>query len=118
MDHIDELVVASGDNRNMYDWTTVPDGLASVQQFVRQMLAWRDAGEWIPFVQVRVADSQVVGMTNYLTLRFAPTPSTPTFVEVGGTWLPHSAQRSGINVEAKLLLFGHAFDEWGVGRGI
>jgi RimJ/RimL family protein N-acetyltransferase len=116
VDHIDGLVVASGDNRETYDWTTVPDGLESVQQFVRQMLALRDAGEWIPFVQVRVADGRVVGMTNYLTLRFAPQAGYPYALEVGGTWLAHSAQRSGINVEAKLLLFGYAFDELGVGR--
>jgi RimJ/RimL family protein N-acetyltransferase len=116
VDHIDGLVVASGDNRETYDWTTVPDGLESVQQYVRQMLAWRDAGEWIPFVQVGVADGRVVGMTNYLTFRFAPQAEYPYALEVGGTWLAHSAQRSGVNVEAKLLLFGHAFDQWGVGR--
>jgi len=68
-DHIDALVVASGDDRTTYDWTTVPDGPESVRAFVEQMLRWRDDGEWVPFVQVRVADERVVGMTNYLTLR-------------------------------------------------
>lgn len=116
LDHIDELVVASGDNRDTYDWTTVPNGLESVQQFVDQMLTWRDDGEWVPFVQVRVADGRVVGMTNYLTIRWEPQAQFPYAVEVGGTWLAHSAQRSGINVEAKLLLFSNAFEHWGVGR--
>jgi RimJ/RimL family protein N-acetyltransferase len=55
-------------------------------------------------------------MTNYLTLRFEPRADLPYAVEVGGTWLAHSAQRTGINVEAKLLLFTHAFETWGVGR--
>nr|WP_243407130.1 GNAT family protein [Frankia canadensis] len=36
----------------------------------------------------------------------------PSVVEVGATWLAASAQRTGINVEAKLLLLGHAFDTW------
>jgi RimJ/RimL family protein N-acetyltransferase len=87
-----------------------------MQRFVAQMLRWRDEGEWVPFVQVRVADDRVVGMSNYLTLRWEPGASNPYAVEVGGTWLAHSAQRSGINVEAKLLLFAHAFEELGVGR--
>jgi RimJ/RimL family protein N-acetyltransferase len=55
-------------------------------------------------------------MTNYLTLRWEPQTQVPYAVEVGGTWLAHSAQRSGINVEAKLLLFSHAFETWRVGR--
>ena len=31
-------------------------------------------------------------------------------VEIGWTWLAASAQRTGINAEAKLLLLTHAFD--------
>jgi RimJ/RimL family protein N-acetyltransferase len=37
-------------------------------------------------------------------------------VEIGGTFLAASAQRTGINTEAKLLLLEHAFDVLGVGR--
>ena len=114
--HVDELVVAAGEDRGTYKWTTVPDGPDHVQRFVGQMLAYRDAGEWVPFVQVRVADGRVIGMTNYLTLRWAAGSAFPYSAEVGGTWLAASAQRSGINVEAKLLLFTHAFEAWGVGR--
>jgi RimJ/RimL family protein N-acetyltransferase len=37
-------------------------------------------------------------------------------VEIGGTWLSSSAQRTAMNTEAKLLLLTHAFEQWGVGR--
>ena len=37
-------------------------------------------------------------------------------VEVGWTWLHPSAWRSGVNLEAKLLLFGHAFEALGCVR--
>ena len=37
-------------------------------------------------------------------------------VEVGWTWLAASAQRTGINREAKLLLFTYAFESLGVAR--
>ena len=67
-------------------------------------------------VHVRLTDGRPVGMTRYLTLRWRADASTPYAVEIGGTWLAASAQRSGINREAKLLMLTHAFDEWGVGR--
>jgi RimJ/RimL family protein N-acetyltransferase len=116
LDHVDDLVVAAADNRDTYDWTTVPDGRDSVDRYARGLLALADAGEWVPFVQVATDTGRAVGMTNYLTLRYDGAAPLPYAVEVGGTWLAHSAQRTGINVEAKLLLFTHAFDVWGVGR--
>ena len=35
-------------------------------------------------------------------------------VEIGGTWLAASAQRTPVNTEAKLLMFAHAFETWDV----
>ena len=40
----------------------------------------------------------------------------PTEVEIGGTWLAASAQRTPINTEAKYLLLSNAFDTWNVHR--
>jgi RimJ/RimL family protein N-acetyltransferase len=37
-------------------------------------------------------------------------------VEIGWTWLAASAQRTGINTEAKRLMLGHAFEVWEVHR--
>jgi RimJ/RimL family protein N-acetyltransferase len=37
-------------------------------------------------------------------------------VEIGWTWLRRSAWRTGANVEAKLLLLGHAFETCGIQR--
>ena len=116
LDHVDDLVEASGQDRSTYDWTTVPQGRASVEQYVQWLFDRAEAGEYVPFTQVRVADGRAVGMTNYLTIRWEPDAERPYAVEVGGTWLAHAAQRTGINAEAKLLLFTHAFEELGVGR--
>ena len=63
-----------------------------------------------------MADERVVGCTRFLTIRRRSRDSAPFAVEIGGTWLSASAQRTGVNVEAKLLLLAHAFDAWGVGR--
>jgi RimJ/RimL family protein N-acetyltransferase len=114
--HVDDLVVAAGANRETYDWTTVPHGQEGVEGYVDGLLALAAAGEWVPFAQVAVESGRAVGVTNYLTLRFERGAELPYALEVGGTWLAHFAQRTGINVEAKLLLFTYAFETLGVGR--
>ena len=40
----------------------------------------------------------------------------PDEIEIGGTWLAATAQRTPVNTEAKRLLLGHAFDAYGVQR--
>ncbi len=114
--HVDDLVAAAGTDRTTYGFTTVPDGDAEMRHSVRARLELAASGEWIPFTQVRVADGRAVGATNFLTLRWEPGAPAPYAVEIGGTWLGATAPRSGINVEAKLLLLTHAFDVWRVGR--
>lgn len=59
----------------------------------------------------RNADGRVVGSSRYLNVRPAD-----RVVEVGWTWLHPSAWRSGVNLEAKLLLFGYAFETLGCVR--
>ena len=54
---------------------------------------------------------EIVGSTRYLALRPADRA-----LEIGWTWLNPAAWRSGINVEQKLLLLGHAFEALGCVR--
>jgi RimJ/RimL family protein N-acetyltransferase len=49
---------------------------------------------------------EIVGSTRYLAVRPAD-----RVVEIGWTWLNPSAWRSGVNIEVKLLMFAHAFDD-------
>jgi RimJ/RimL family protein N-acetyltransferase len=114
--HVDGLAAAAAEDRATYDWTAVPDGEDAARAWVDELLAERDAGAWIPFVQVSVAEDRPVGMTNFLEIRTLPGASAPFAVEIGGTWLAASAQRTGINVEAKLLLLTFAFEHWQVAR--
>jgi RimJ/RimL family protein N-acetyltransferase len=53
----------------------------------------------------------LVGSTRYMALRPADRA-----LEIGWTWLNPAAWRRGINVEQKLLLLGHAFDDLGCVR--
>jgi N-acetyltransferase len=114
--HLDGLVDAAAEDRATYDYTAVPVGHEAMREYVNGHLAARAAGETIPFAQVRAVDGRVVGMTRYLTIRVRPGDMIPFAVEIGGTWLGASAQRSGINIDAKRLLLTHAFESWKVKR--
>lgn len=71
-------------------------------------LARSRAGIEIPFALVDRASGEPIGSTRYLTLR-----PEHRGLEIGHTWLSRSAWGTGANVEAKLLLLGHAFERLG-----
>lgn len=108
-------LAASGD-RSTFSFTTVPNDLASARRYLEALVDERDAGISYSMVICDRRDSAIVGMTRFLTLRWWYGRDAPDAVEVGGTWLSARAQRTGVNTEAKRLLFAHAFDEWGVAR--
>lgn len=114
LSHVDALAAAAGENRETYRYTVVPEGTAGTTSYVSDLLAARDRGETVPFIQREIASGRVVGATRFMTLRY----EGPRLfaVEIGGTWLAASAQRSAVNTEAKLLLLDYAFDTWGVTR--
>jgi RimJ/RimL family protein N-acetyltransferase len=114
--HMEDLVAAAAVDRTSFGFATVPDGADSVQAYVQDRLRGAEAGEFLPFAQVRLADGRAMGHTMYCNIRRRTPRDTPYAVEVGSTWLGAEAQRTGINVEAKLLLLTHAFENWGVGR--
>jgi RimJ/RimL family protein N-acetyltransferase len=108
-DHVGALAAAASQDRSTYAWTSVPTA-DSMPTYVHALLSEAVAGAAVPFVQVRAKDDAVVGATRFLHLR-------DHAVEIGGTWLSGSAQRTGINREAKLLLLGYAFEELGLEAG-
>ena len=66
------------------------------------------AGAEGPFAIRSLRDGELVGSTRYLNLR-----PVDRVVEIGWTWLNPSAWGSGANVESKLLLMSHAFEQLG-----
>jgi RimJ/RimL family protein N-acetyltransferase len=105
-------MAAAEEDRSAYAWTGVPRA-GEVAAYVAAQLA-RDG--MMPFAQVRVSDEAPVGCTAFWNQRNWPGREDLFAVEIGWTWLAASAQRTGINAEAKLLLLQHAFDELGVAR--
>ena len=104
-DHVGELKIAVAEDELWRAWYTgvpSPDGMAAE---VERRLALFAAGEMLPWAIRDNAHGVVVGMTTFMNI-------TPRYrrLEIGSTWLAPSAQRSGINTEAKLLLLTHAFE--------
>ena len=114
--HVAGLAAAAADGRDTFTWTRVPEGVEDAQRYVEDLLAERERGTVVPFAQLDAVDGRVIGATRYMHLRHRDGAELPYAVEIGGTWLAAGSQRTGVNVEAKLLLMTHAFEQWGVGR--
>lgn len=104
-DHVEGLKVAVAEGELWRAWYTAipsPDGMAAE---VERRLALFAAGDMLPWAIRENASGAVVGMTTFMNI-------TPRHrrLEIGSTWLAPSAQRSGVNTEAKLLLLTHAFE--------
>jgi N-acetyltransferase len=113
---VSALVEAANEDRRSYGFTRVPSTREHMTAHVEELLQLWSIGEAVPFVQVAAHSGRLVGATRFLTLRRLSPDAGPFAVEIGGTWLADSAQRSGINVEAKFLLMEYAFSVWKVGR--
>jgi len=107
--------LAAEEDRKSYGFTWVPVA-DEVEGYVSARLARAAAGTAVPYVQVERASGRVVGATGYWDPRLWPTGDSLCAVEVGGTWLAAASQGTGMNAEAKYLLFKHAFETWGVAR--
>lgn len=113
--HGRDLEHAAEEGRGAYDFTWVPRA-PEVASYIETQLERSRSGELMPFAQVRTADDRAVGCTSYCSPRPWPNRAEIGAVEIGYTWLAASAQRTGINIEAKLLLLSHAFENWTVAR--
>ncbi|MER5883990.1 GNAT family protein [Streptomyces sp. NPDC001941] len=113
--HVADLTLAVRDDRTTYGFTTVPEE-GRVEEFVDGHLARASDGLVLPYAQVERVSGRAVGITTYCTPRLRPDGVVLAAVEIGYTWLAPSAQGTGLNTEAKYLLFRNAFEEWGVAR--
>jgi RimJ/RimL family protein N-acetyltransferase len=79
--------------------------------YVHEAVAEQQAGSVLPFAIRWVGTGALVGSTRFLDLACWD-GAHPSVAEIGNTWLAASAQRTGGNTEAKLLLLTHAFETW------
>jgi len=104
-DHCAGLAEAAADGDLQALWYTsvpAPDGMAAE---IDRRLALRASGSMLPFTVFEADGGRVAGMTTYMNIDAANRR-----VEIGSTWTRASAQRTGLNTEAKRLLLAHAFE--------
>jgi RimJ/RimL family protein N-acetyltransferase len=112
-EHGDDLAIAAVEHRPRCEYTEVPGSAAELGRYITRMRGQKGC---MPFAQRRVADGRVVGCTAYFNPIWWRGRFEPDELEIGGTWLDRTAQRTAINTEAKLLLLTHAFETWAVWR--
>jgi RimJ/RimL family protein N-acetyltransferase len=104
-EHAAALLNAAADGQLWEMKLTVIPGPESVDKYIATALEGRQAGTVMPFVIVRRDTGLLVGST-----RFWKIDRANRKMEIGHTWLSESAQRSGVNTEAKYLLLAYAFE--------
>ena len=82
-----------------------------LRRWMETALANAEAGTERPFATIDLASGRAVGSSRYMSI----VPEHKR-LEIGWTWLATSAQRTGINREAKLLQLTHAFETLGANR--
>ncbi len=103
--HLEDLqeAVSDGDLWNLwYTPIAPPEGMAAE---IQRRLDLQARGLWLPFAVREARTGQVAGMTAYLNVE-----EEHRRLEIGGTWIRRSLQRTGLNTEAKRLLLAHAFE--------
>ena len=113
--HAAGLAAAASQSRDSYGFTWVPATLPEAADYVEQQHARAADGRLAPYAQVDMSSGRVVGATAFWDPRCREDGSLYA-IEVGFSWLAASAQGTGINTEAKYLLFRHAFEVFGVAR--
>jgi RimJ/RimL family protein N-acetyltransferase len=84
------------------EWIDTPELLTQYLDLAQRA---RDDGTQLPFVTVEQATGKPVGSTRFLNI-----DRIHHRLEIGYTWVAPPWQRSGANLEAKLLQLQHAFD--------
>jgi RimJ/RimL family protein N-acetyltransferase len=110
-EHAEELWEAA-QAPEIWEWLAhIGSERAYFDRWLEMTLESARAGSEGPFATRLRSSGALVGSSRYLNVR-----RWDRVVEVGWTWLHPSAWRTGANVEAKLLMVGHAFEELGCVR--
>jgi len=88
----------------------IPDA-AALRRYLETALSEQARGVSLPFATIDRASGRVAGCT-----RFGNIVPEHKRAEIGWTWLGVDYQRTALNTEAKLLMFRHAFETWGLNR--
>lgn len=111
-EHEEGLAAAAADPA-MFAW--LPVDMASSREalhdWLTTSLAGARAGREVPYVIRSAQTGDVLGSTRFLEIRLEHLRA-----EIGWTWVTRPAWSTGVNIETKLLLLGHALETAGLRR--
>lgn len=110
--HEEPLFVAAGDER-IWQWMPSNSGESrdAFREWMETALKEAENGARVPFATLDKNSGKPIGSTSYLALR-----PEHLSVEIGWTWLSPPFWKTGANIEAKLLMLEHAFENLGCRR--
>ena len=111
-EHEAGLVAAAGDP-DMFAWMPVDmaSSRGALHDWLTTTLAAGRAGREVPYAIVSARTGEVLGSTRFMEIRLEHLRA-----EIGWTWVARPAWSTGVNIETKLLLLGHAFETAGLRR--
>jgi N-acetyltransferase len=109
----EEGLVAAATDPEMFAWMPVDmaSSAEALHDWLTSTLAAARAGRDVPFVILSAQTGQVLGSTRFLEIR-----PEHLRAEIGWTWVTRPAWSTGVNIETKLLLLGHALETVGLRR--
>jgi len=112
VEHAEELIPQVADDDGMWTWYTAPPRtLDAMRSWIEARRAPFAEGKALAFAQRDAASGRLFGSTSIFDIdaRFRS-------AEVGHTWIAAPWRGTGVNTEAKLLLFRHCFETLGLVR--
>jgi RimJ/RimL family protein N-acetyltransferase len=108
----EEGLFAASQHPEIWEWLSpIDESREYFSAWFAVSLAESEAGRERVFATIDRASGRPIGSTRYMNLR-----EVHRGLEIGWTWLEPSMWRTGANVEAKLLMLGHAFERLGCMR--
>ena len=103
--HREELIdaISDGELWNLF-FTSVPR-IKDIDKFIANLNTAHLNADGLAFATIDKASGKVVGSTRFMKSNF---PNKR--IEIGGTFIAKSYQKTKINTEAKLLMLTHAFE--------
>lgn len=106
--HLADVQAAAADGELWKLFFTSVPSPDNTQNWLNIALEMQQQQKAVPFVVRENATGQIVGATRYCNMDI-----NNKRLEIGYTWYAQRVQRSPVNTECKLLLLGHAFEEFG-----
>ncbi|MES2036219.1 MAG: GNAT family protein [Pseudomonadota bacterium] len=106
--HLTDIQAAAADGELWKLFFTSVPSPENTQNWLNIALEMQLQQKAVPFIIRENATGQIVGASRYCNMDI-----NNKRLEIGYTWYAQRVQRSPVNTECKLLLLGHAFEEFG-----